>query len=149
MRRLCLDSSVIVKLLVDEEGSKQARELIGDAVLANALVVAPAFAWAEVGSVLRKKVRQGRLLPDEAERAWRLFIGLPIEYVDSLEIRERAWAIASDCNLPTLYDAAFLAAAETLLDGPGEFWTSDNGLVTALQDKKPYVRGLYGQTDPH
>ena len=65
----CLDTSVLIKFLVAEEP-----EELGDAVqrlvlrvLLNGRLVAPAWAWAEVGSVLRKKVRMGLLQPEEAQ----------------------------------------------------------------------------------
>lgn len=64
----CLDTGVWIKFLVVEEPaelSEAAAELVLRA-LTTARLVVPAFAWAEVGSVLRKKVRQRLLAPEEA-----------------------------------------------------------------------------------
>jgi predicted nucleic acid-binding protein len=55
-RVLCLDSSVIIPYLTPEEHSDKAEALILDAISASLRMVAPCFAWAEVGSVLLKKV---------------------------------------------------------------------------------------------
>ena len=53
---VCLDSSVLIKLLSWEEGSEVAAELM-EKIVANELsIVLPSFAWAEIGSVLRQKV---------------------------------------------------------------------------------------------
>lgn len=149
MRPVCFDTSVIIKLFVVEERSDQAEELFTEAMSARVPILAPAFAWAEVGSILRKKVRQGLLSLEEAEQAWRDFIDLPITYVNSTEIMRLAWSIASQYNLPTIYDAVFLATAETAPDGPADFWTSDSILVKTVRGHKRYVKELLRQTEPN
>lgn len=132
-RTLCLDSSVLVKLVVPESGSTQARDL---AVSADKLV-APAFAWAEVGSALLKQVRMGLVTLDEAERAWTLLLALNVQYRDDAEIRREAWRLASLYDLPTLYDAAFLAVAN-LEEGDGcDFWSADRSLLARLDGRHP------------
>ena len=74
MKWLCLDTFVVVKLLIDEDQSDAASRLIWELCR----LIAPAFLWAEVGSVLRKKVRQG--LPESlANEAWEQFRSVPIE----------------------------------------------------------------------
>lgn len=145
---VCLDSGVWIKLLVDEEPvelSEAAVELARRSIT-HARVVAPAFAWAEVGSVLRKKVRQGLVRPDQAEGAYLRFGRLPIDYIDTPELRGRAWEIARRFNLPTLYDAAFLACVESAAAPGGaerEFWTTDEELFRSLGSDRPsYVRWL-------
>ena len=145
---LCLDTGVWVKFLVKEEPvelSDAASRLVRRA-LAGAQLVAPAFAWAEVGSVLRKKVRQSLLQEDQAGELWSRFLQLPLNYLGGLEVRERAWEIAVSYSLPTLYDAAFLACTEVAVAPEGlsrEFWTVDTELLHALgAQRPPYVREL-------
>lgn len=144
---LCLDRSVWVKFLVAEEPAG-ATELATSLVLrglTEGRFVAPAFAWTEVGSVLRKKLRQGLLSPDVAAALWSRFGDLPMAFLDSPALRQRAWAIAERHRLPTLDDAAFLACVE-LAPPPSarrEFWTADEELLHALGDDAPeYVRRL-------
>jgi predicted nucleic acid-binding protein len=47
-------------------------------------------------------------------------------------IEENAWELAKRWNLPTSYDAAYLALAEIL---DYEVWTADNRLAGALRRK--------------
>jgi predicted nucleic acid-binding protein len=147
-RVVCLDSGVWIKFLVKEEPvemSQAAVEVVRSSI-ADAHIVAPAFAWAEIGSVLRKKVRQSIHLPLEVAEAWRQFGRMPIEYVDLPAIRMRAWHMAESYQLQTLYDAAFLACTEAAPAGPDatrEFWTADAQLLDALGPRRPaYVRDL-------
>ena len=50
-------------------------------------LVAPAFAWAEVASVLRKKVRLGAMTSVQAEGFYNDFCQIPVDYLDSDTIR--------------------------------------------------------------
>ncbi|MHB8576640.1 MAG: type II toxin-antitoxin system VapC family toxin [Dehalococcoidia bacterium] len=144
----CLDSDVLIKYLVPEERddlNRAARRLVGEGV-ARGRIVAPAFAWAEIGSVLRKKFRQGYLKSAAASTAWDVFCDLPMDFVDTPSMRIRAWEIAMRNALPTLYDASFMACAE-IAPGPDDaerrFWTADETLIRALGANRPaYVRHL-------
>ncbi len=145
---VCLDTSVWVKFLVVEEPAalSEAAERLVRRVTSEDHIVAPAFAWVEVGSVLLKKVRQQQLLATEAEELWTSFGALPLDYVDSPALLRRSWQIANQYSLPTLYDATFLACTE-MANAPTaavrEFWTADGVLLNALaQDLPPYVRSL-------
>jgi len=97
---------------------------------------------------LRKKVRQGLLQSEQAEELWERFLALPIDFVDTPDLRIRAWEIAERFGLSTLYDAAFLACVEVspaAESAVGEFWTADRELVRQLGDRKPpYVQQLVG-----
>jgi len=94
---------VLVKVLVPEEGSEEASALLRRIISAGGLLVAPAFAWAEVGTVLRKKVRSGFLTASEADAAWARFTELSIEYIQDFRVPQAAWRIAGHLGLPTLY----------------------------------------------
>ena len=146
MSFVCLDSSILVKLLTWEDGSEAAAGLMERIVESGQAVVLPAFAWAEVGSVLRKKARKKEITPEEAGEAWRMFRRLRIiSYLDNERVSGAAWEIAAKENLPTLYDAAYLAVAEVAAKDSGkicEFWTADEKLVNTLGDRRKYVRML-------
>lgn len=64
---ICLDTSVLVKTLVEEEDTDKALALMKKVALSGQLIVLPAFAWVEVGSVLRKMRRRNELTVQEAE----------------------------------------------------------------------------------
>ncbi|MDJ0902228.1 MAG: type II toxin-antitoxin system VapC family toxin [Xenococcus sp. MO_188.B8] len=136
---LCLDTNVLVSYLVADENSPQADALVLEAVLGIARLVIPAFAWAEVGSVLRKKVRMGLLTIDEAQGCYEDFNNLPIDYINEESVRARSWELAEQYQLPTLYDAAFLACAER---ESAEFWTADKVLLRKLSPCPSYVNQL-------
>lgn len=144
---ICLDSSVLIKLLVFEEGSEAAENLLEAAIDSNLNVILPAFAWVEVGSVLRQKVKKEEISIEEAEEAWQIFQNLKlITYLESDEVRQLAWKIAIEYDLPTLYDAAYLAVAEIVSKnsktGQCEFWTADKKLFNTVKGSKNYVRLL-------
>lgn len=145
-RLVVLDTSVLIKGLTPDEQTALAVQVLMAAIREDARLVAPAFAWAEVGSVLRKKIRAGLLQPHEAQDVWTAFLALPIEYLDTAALRERAWALADQYALPTLYDAAFLACVEIAPADAGaerEFWTADATLVRQFGSEPPaYVRLL-------
>jgi predicted nucleic acid-binding protein len=79
----CLDTSILVKVLVPEEGSAEAAALLRRIVSGGYRLIAPAFAWAEVGTVLRKKARAGLLSESEASARWARFLSLSIDYIES------------------------------------------------------------------
>ncbi len=135
---VCLDSSVLVKILTPEAGSEAAATLAADA----AGIFAPAFAWAEVGSALRRKVRTGAIDAERAVRCWTALLDLQVTFVDGDAVRRRAWELAAALDLPTLYDAAFLAVAELAPGGPYPMWTADERLVAAVGTRHPLVRRL-------
>lgn len=134
---LCLDTSVWVKLLTDEEGS----EVAASAVLASTGLIAPPFLWVELGSVLRKKMRLG-LDPALAEEAWTAFLDVRIQTVDSVAVARRAWEIAAELGELTLHDAAFVAAAELAPSGPCDLLTADGRFVRQAEARYPFVRML-------
>lgn len=144
----CLDTSVYVKLLTEEGPAPlaEAAERLIRRALGHGRIVAPAFAWAELGSVLRKKTRQQLLRAERAEAAWSQFRRLPVEYVEVPALKSLAWDIARRYSLPTLYDAAFLACTELVPaaeDALREFWTADEELLRSLAaDRPPYVHQL-------
>jgi len=148
---ICLDSSVLIKLLVNEEGSDKAASLMEMVVNNRMTVVLPDFAWVEVGTVLKKKVARGLISPEQADIAWESFNSLGvITFVNDISVMRAAWRIADEEALPTLYDAAYLAVAEILSRQNGEecvFWTADKRLINSLGGRKQYVK-LLGNINP-
>jgi len=148
---VCLDSSVLIKLLTWEEGSEAAAELMEKIAANDSSVVLPSFAWAEIGSVLRQKALRKEITAEEAEESWRIFRRLKnITYMDGEEVMNTAWRISTEERLSTLYDAAYLAVAEVVAKQSNEaceFWTADKRMVNSLSGKKQFVK-LLGNTNP-
>ena len=66
---VCLDSSVLIKVLTLEEESELAAQLLERIFENNQVVVLPSVAWAEIGNVLRQKVARKEINSYEAEAA--------------------------------------------------------------------------------
>lgn len=143
----CLDTSVLIKAFVAEEGSAESTALLRSIISGGHRLVMPAFARVEAGSVLWKKTRAGLLSESEAGAIWERFLSLAVEYVEDREIQEKAWEITARHNLTVMYDAVFLAVCETFAQGTRnvvEFWTADRELVSSLGPEPPgYVHLLY------
>jgi predicted nucleic acid-binding protein len=125
----CIDTSVWIPYLVPETLQPQARNLILPLLTSNERLVAPAFAWAEVGSVFRKKVRLGAITVAQASGFYDDFCQMPGGYLDNNAICGKTWAIVQQFSLATLYDAAFFAVVE--LESV-EFSTADESLLNTL-----------------
>jgi predicted nucleic acid-binding protein len=139
---VCLDAGVWIKALTAEELSSEAARVLASSI-GNGSLVAPAFCWAEVGSVLRKKVRARLLTAEEAAGAWTDFRAMPVTFVDTSQLRNRAWDLAERYGHPTLYDAAYLACTEVVEGSARTFWTADEALIASLGSRRPaYVRRL-------
>lgn len=143
---VCLDTSVLVKFFLEEEDSDIATALIQAVIEKDQTIVLPSFAWAEFGTVLRQRQRKQALSGSEAGAVWQKFTGFPgIEYVAGNDVMKRAWSLAQDLNLPTLYDASFLAVTEIMAENSREtvdFWTADEKLVSLVGERKQYLRPL-------
>lgn len=143
---ICLDSSVLVKVLTPEEDSDRATALLQKTIKDRQVIVLPSFAWAEIGTVLRKKRRKGDLTLAEADELLQEFQQFPgLEYLQDEFVIERSWKISRYFDLPTLYDAAFLAVAEIVAERtrePCQYWTADEKLVNHLNGRKDYVHRL-------
>ena len=143
---ICLDTSVLIKVLVEEEDSQKATSLMQKVIQDRQFIVLPSFAWAEVGSILRKKLRKNKMAIQEIVDLWLEFRKFPgIEYLSDDLVMDRAWKISSYFDLPTLYDAAFMAVSEVVMQETGElceFWTADERLINTMGGRRDYVRLL-------
>ncbi|GBF31951.1 nucleic acid-binding protein [Desulfocucumis palustris] len=141
---ICIDSSVLIKLLVNEEGSEEASALMEKVIGQRMAVVLPDFAWAEVGTVLRKKAARKLITREQAEIAWEAFYSFGVlTFINDVAVMRAAWRIAEKEKLSTLYDAAYLAVAEIISRQDEEecqFWTADERLANSVNKK--YIRLL-------
>lgn len=65
-RYICLDTSVLIKTLVEEDDTDKALALMEKVSLSAQIIVLPSFAWTELGSVLGKMQRKNLLTAKEA-----------------------------------------------------------------------------------
>ena len=129
VQRVCVDASLALMLLLPHELTEQTETLWRQWFEDGIELVTPALFFAEVTSVLRESVYFGRILPDEGESAFNVFLNLGIRSIDATELQPRAWELAQKYNRPRAYDSQYLAVASSL---GCELWTGDRRLVNAV-----------------
>lgn len=137
---VCVDASMVIKLVVAEPGSDQADRLWESWIQAETTVLAPSLLNYEMTAILRKKTSRGELSPDVADRALAAAFSLDIETVAfSHALHHRALELARQFDRPTAYDAHYLALAEA---EDCEFWTVDRRLYNSVQNRFSLIRWL-------
>lgn len=132
-----VDASVVLKLLLPEEGAQRVRQLWRGWVERDTEVAAPFLLAYEVTAVLRDKVFRGELSPEAGDAAFAAFRSQQVSLLHPDGIEETAWALAKEWKLPTSYDATYLALAE-LLDY--SLWTADRRFTAKPGRKVPRLR---------
>ena len=120
---VCIDASIAVKWVVEEEGTPQAL-----ALRQRAKLIAPELLVAECANILWKKVRRRELSKDEAVLASRLLQAAEIELQSTRSLLEPATRIAIELDHPA-YDCLYIALA---VANGCQFVTADEGFVRKL-----------------
>lgn len=104
---IVLDASIAAKVLFTEDGSEEARELVGSGVV----LIAPDLIFLEIASVAAKRLKRGETSRQQGADAVGTLPDLIDEVVASSDLVDRAFALAADHGF-SAYDAAYLALAE-------------------------------------
>jgi predicted nucleic acid-binding protein len=128
-----VDASVVIKWVMEEDGSEAARALVLDEPLA-----APELLFIECANVLRTKVRSGDLSPDLARRAMASIDATPIRSILIKPYSPAAHAIAVELAI-SAYDALYLAVA---LAERAEMVTADARLARAASAHPVYAASV-------
>jgi predicted nucleic acid-binding protein len=136
---VCVDASILIKLVVEEEQSDRASALWDSWVDDGVEIVAPTLFSYEVTATLRKKVHRQLLALAEGKEAFAAALAVEMTLMAPSGLHERAWELAARFNRPTAYDSHYLALAEML---GCEFWTADQRLFNAVRDELGWVRWL-------
>jgi predicted nucleic acid-binding protein len=137
--QVCIDASLLVKIVVEEPYSDQARALWHNWQHEGRQPCAPPLLRYEVTSVLRKYVSRGLRTAEESRQALQRALAYDIQYVEPPDSHQHAFDLAVLLNRPATYDTHFLALADYL---GCEFWTADERLVHAVQSALPWVKWL-------
>ena len=136
---ICVDASVALKLVLIEDHRDRAKALFSDSSRNGVRLIAPIFFASEVDSVIRNHVARGLLSEDAGDAAFNTLRKLPVELVSDPDQRTRAWQLAKQLDLPTVYDASYLALAQ--IRGC-DFWTADERLYTKVRSDLTFVKWI-------
>lgn len=104
---LVVDASVLVKLLCEEPGTAQAR----DVFIREPILIAPDIALAEVFMALWKKNRRGEYRRDQLDLVPPLLCEILARTVPTADLLSRAAVLAVQHDHP-IYDCLYVALAE-------------------------------------
>jgi predicted nucleic acid-binding protein len=136
---ICVDASVAVKWIIEEDYSEQALELVRRADRMAERIVAPALMPFEVGNIIRQRMRREGLPLATAESLFAQFLKAPVEHWSPHELHHEALRITDRYNLPAIYDAYYVALAETL---GCDLWTADLRLHRNVGSRLSFVRWI-------
>jgi predicted nucleic acid-binding protein len=136
---VCLDSGIVLKFVLPEADSQQAKALWQSIITTRQQPVAPLLFPFEITSTLRKRTYRGDISEKFSLMALRQILSLPINFTTFDNMHEQAWQLAGRFNRPAAYDAHYLALAEHL---GCEFWTADKRLYNAVSNDLSWVRWL-------
>jgi predicted nucleic acid-binding protein len=138
-RPVCIDASVVLKLVVVEDDSAQAHALWQRLATSGSEPVAPALLLFECISALRKLVAREALRASAARVAIDRLLALPISFPAPDGLVDRTWQLAAHFRQPQAYDAFYLALAD-LLRIP--FWTAEHRLYNVVHHELSWVHVL-------
>ena len=137
--RLVVDSSVVMKLFIDEEYSEDAHRLFEKLLdKAPPVFFAPDLMCLECSNVLLKHVTKFAMPLSQAERSLSYLSALPLTVVPSTEIFSFAYRFAVELGI-TAYDAAYVAISEML---GCEFITADKRLADKVSGRIGKIKWL-------
>lgn len=135
---ICVDSSVAVKWILQEDRTEQAQALLAATLAAREAIVAPPLLTIEITNILRQRMR--RTAQFTLERVLRLlddFEGFPVDIHNPPGLHRRALVLAAELDLAAAYDAHYLALA-AMFDCT--IWTDDQRLFAAAAQQPFRIR---------
>lgn len=109
MKKICLDTNVLIKLLINEEESNKSREFYLSLINLNYRIVAPEYLKTELYSVLLKKLHLQKLEYPIIKKALRIIENWDIVYIKDQDLLKDAFNLGQKLKLPAIYDCLFLA----------------------------------------
>jgi predicted nucleic acid-binding protein len=134
---VCVDASFLLKLVLDEAQSDEARSLWHMWLETGLDVLAPSHLLYEATSVLRNHVYRGLISAEAGDAAYRALVAQEIQLIEPDIICDRAWEFASHFARPTACDSFYLAVGE--LAGC-DLWTADRRLYGSVHAELGWVR---------
>jgi predicted nucleic acid-binding protein len=139
MSQVCVDASLALKLVLPEAESDQIQAQWQRWFEEKTELVAPTLFIFEGISAIRLNVTRKLITTEAAELAFREFLAQTQEVRLMLfpDLHARAWELAKRFKQSQVYDAYYLALAESL---DIEFWTADEHLYRTVHRALPRVK---------
>ena len=134
--RVVVDASMALKWLVKEEHSDEARAIARFWEDQGVRIVAPHFMPVEAANALHRRVVRNEMSVEEAVGLVAGLLASGIDLFDPPNLYGRALELASRLDQGAVYDAHYLALAETL---DCELWTADEKFFHAAS---PVVKNI-------
>lgn len=138
-RKICIDASLLLKLVLRENDSDLAWKLWNEWINQGVKITAPFLLAFEAASVIRNRVYRQEITFDEEEAAFEIVHSLDITFINPGILSKTAWELAKQFNRPNAYDSYYLALAQ-ILNCP--FWTADERLYNTVSKKLAWVKWL-------
>ena len=134
-----VDASLAIKWLVSEEHSDKSRAISRFWANEGIQAAAPYLMPVEVTNALHRRVVRGELTVEDTIRLLEHLLASGIELRDDPALHVRALQLASQLSQGAVYDAHYLALAETL---GCDFWTADERFYRAAVSIASNVRWI-------
>ncbi len=140
-KQICVDVNIALKLALNEPDSEIVRAQWHEWLTEGAQLVAPFFFVYEGTSEIRLKVTRKIISEENGEMAFQKFLSLSsdVHLVTTPDLNDRAWNLAKQLSQSHVYDAFYLALAESL---GCEFWTADDRLYFSAHRTFPWVKHI-------
>jgi predicted nucleic acid-binding protein len=139
VRETVLDSGVFIASVFPETLTAQAKQLLQRLEREHVTLHAPTLLRYEMIAVTRKSVFHKRITAEEGEVIRDALLRYPVALHFDDNLLRRGYALATQFNLATAYEAQYLALAEQLAC---EFWTTDERLFNSVSRTLTHVRWL-------
>ena len=134
-----VDASLAVKWLVEEEYSDRATALTMLWDEQGIQPIAPFLLPFEVANALHRRVARGEMDAEAAANLIEDLMAVGVALTETPDLHRRALELASQLRQGAVYDAHYLALAESL---DCEFWTADQRFYRAASPGNGNVRWI-------
>lgn len=143
---MVVDASLVVKWLIDEEHSEEAKNLRRRWSDDGVVLTAPHLMPYEVSNALRRRVAEGTITLEGAADLMTLTASHRVALYEAHDFHSQALQLASRFSQRAIYDSHYLALALAL---DCEFWTADERFYRSVTNDLWNVRLISEATAPN
>ncbi len=115
-----IDANIFLSIIIKDSQTQQAESLLKMLHTTNHNLNAPYLFRYEIIAAIRKHIHRGTLTVNEGIAGVNFIFGQPINYFTDTHLLYQGLDFANQFNLPSAYDAQYLALASYL---NCDFWT--------------------------